>query len=566
MFNPEMMASAQRMMANMKPEDMQRMSQMAAGMDPKMMESMMKNMGGGNMPGNVDTAEALKQMQNMTPDQMKQGMAQASTQMNAQKQYMYNASEMLKNEGNAEVKKEDYPAALTKYNKALDNLKAHTGDDVSNMKVNLLNNTALCYLKTKEYDKALESSEEALKISPSSHKALFRRGSALEAKGELGDAVLDLRRAAEIAPSDGAIGRELTRLRADLKAKGIDESKLVDKRPVQKHEVASAWQQSSSSSAPAPSAGGAGSKQWADAAEKMAENPDMLREATETMAKMSPDELQAMLSNAPMPPGMDANAMKAQMEHLRSNPDLLKTAMDSLKSMPEEERKRMLGQRYGGNGGSSSASASGAPASFAPSAMMPAGGGGMPDMRNMSPDMISQALNMTKTMTPDQLKAMNIGSPEEAEMMQKTAQQLQSNPDMMDMMTKMMQNMDPKQMEDMMNMSSKFRGGGGGAGGGNPNAPMDPSAMMNDPDMMKAAESMMASMSPEMLSSMAKASGVELSEDKAKLVTKFLPWIMRLMRLFGYLKRLWTAMWSAKGRIVIAVLVVLVAMIQHFRG
>jgi len=295
----------------------------------------------------------------------------------------------------------------------------------------------------------------------------------------------------------------------------------------------------------------------------MTENPDMLREATETMAKMSPDELEAMLSNAPMPEGMDAKTMKAQMQHLRSNPDLLKTAVDLF----GEERKRMLGQRSGGNGGSSSASASGTPASFAPSAMMPAGGGSMPDMRNMSPDMISQALNMTKSLTPDQLKAMNIGSPEEADMMQKTVQQLQSNPDMMDMMTKMMQNMDPKQMEDMMNMSSKFRGGGGGgSGGGNPNAPMDPSAMMNDPDMMKAAESMMASMSPEMLSSMAKASGVDLSEDKAKLVAKFLPWIMRLMRLFGYLKRLWTAMWSAKGRIVIAVLVVLVAMIQHFRG
>lgn len=37
MFSPEMMKTAQSMMANMSPEDMQRMTQMAANMDPSVM-------------------------------------------------------------------------------------------------------------------------------------------------------------------------------------------------------------------------------------------------------------------------------------------------------------------------------------------------------------------------------------------------------------------------------------------------------------------------------------------------------------------------------------------------
>merc|ERR1719401_933813 len=100
------------------------------------------------------------------------------------------------------------------------------------------------------------------------------------------------------------------------------------------------------------------------------------------------------------------------------------------------------------------------------------------------------------------------------------------------------------------------------AGKGN----MDPSAMMSDPDMLKATEQMMSSMSPEMLASMAKASGMDISEDKAKLVARFLPYMLKLLRVFTYLKKLWSAMWSAKGRVILAVVVLLAAVIQHFRG
>merc|ERR1712232_1407378 len=117
-----------------------------------------------------------------------------------------------------------------------------------------------------------------------------------------------------------------------------------------------------------------------------------------------------------------------------------------------------------------------------------------------------------------------------------------------------------------MGAMMKMRGGGGGPAAAGPNgAPMDPSAMMSDPDMMKATEEMMGSMSPEMLSSMAKASGVDISEDKAKLIAKSLPTMLRLMRWFGHLKKGWKHMWSPKGKIVLAVIIVLIAMYQNYR-
>eukprot|EP00413_Alexandrium_margalefii_P011573 CAMPEP_0204550318 /NCGR_PEP_ID=MMETSP0661-20131031/25033_1 /ASSEMBLY_ACC=CAM_ASM_000606 /TAXON_ID=109239 /ORGANISM="Alexandrium margalefi, Strain AMGDE01CS-322" /LENGTH=130 /DNA_ID=CAMNT_0051557273 /DNA_START=15 /DNA_END=407 /DNA_ORIENTATION=- len=129
--------------------------------------------------------------------------------------------------------------------------------------------------------------------------------------------------------------------------------------------------------------------------------------------------------------------------------------------------------------------------------------------------------------------------------------------------------MKPEQMQEMLKLSGSMRGGPGGGGGGMPAMPaggMDPSAMMADPDMLKATEEMMKSMSPETLASMAKASGLDISEDKARLVAKFLPYMMRLMRWFGYLKKLWSAMWSKNGRLVIAGVVVAFAVLQHMRS
>jgi len=291
------------------------------------------------------------------------------------------------------------------------------------------------------------------------------------------------------------------------------------------------------------SMGSGGGKDWAEAAEKLAENPDMLKQATDMMSNLSPEQLQSMMASSALPPGMDAATMKTQMEHLQKNPDVLKNAMESLKALPPEERKRMLAQSRGPS------DAKHDPASVS----------------NLfeNPDMMQQALQMTKEMSPELLEKLNVNSPEEAEMMKSAAEQMASNPELTKQMADMMKNIPPEQLQQMMDLSSRMRGKSDGMA--SPEG-VDPTAILSDPDMMKATEEMMKSMSPETLASMARASGMDISEDKAKVVARLLPWLMKLMRVFGHLKRLWSAMWSPRGRVVLAVVVLLVAVYQHYRG
>ncbi|CAE7364827.1 OEP61, partial [Symbiodinium pilosum] len=158
MFSPEMLKAAQGMMANMSPEDMQKMTQMAANMDPSVMDNMMKNMGGA-APGGMDSSQMKEQMQRigqMSPDELKSSMSQAQTQMGGQKQYMYNASMQLKNEGNDHIKAQKYSEALGVYSKALENLKPFSGDDISQLRLSLLLNSAMCHLKQNDPARTVE--------------------------------------------------------------------------------------------------------------------------------------------------------------------------------------------------------------------------------------------------------------------------------------------------------------------------------------------------------------------------------------------------------------------------
>merc|ERR1712039_786206 len=109
----------------------------------------------------------------------------------------------------------------------------------------------------------------------------------------------------------------------------------------------------------------------------------------------------------------------------------------------------------------------------------------------------------------------------------------------------MVKNMSPEQLQSMMELSGRMRGKPGGVDGsdGVGEASSSTCAAPNEKDMMK-------NMSPEMLASMAKASGLDLDEGKAKMVARFLPWLLKLMRLFGYLKKAWSAVFSRRGRLI----------------
>lgn len=542
MFSPEMMEQAQKMMANMKPDDMARMTEMASKMDPKTMESMAKSMGGPS--ANIDAKQMQEQMKNMTPDQMKQGMAQAQNQMGAQKTYMYNGAMKLKNDGNEKIKAEKFSEALESYDRALENMKPHYGDDVQTLKLALLTNSALCHLKMKNWGKTVTSCDEALQLDCKNVKALFRRGQARWKQDKLEDAFVDMKVASDISPDDKNLGKEFAELRVECLDRGIDEKSLADR--IKAGKAATTKKQGSSSSS-SPSA--AGMPGMSDAVERLAKNPEMLEQATAAMKNMSSEDLNKMMENAPLPPGVDAETMKSRMAAVTENPDMLKSAVESLKSLPEEERMKMLSKQ---------------------------GAGGMASMGKVfeDPEMMKQVAEMAKNMAPEDAPE---GS--EADMMRKAAEQLSANPELGKQMSQMMQNMPPEQLQKMMEMSQNMRGGGGGGGGssrpsGAPSA-LGPEGMngdameqmMNDPQMMKAAEEMMSSMTPETLAGMAKASGIDIDEDKAKMIAKFmplLPYAMKCMRCCGKARKGFKSAVGPKGRWITASVVVFAAVLQHY--
>jgi len=135
-----------------------------------------------------------------------------SEESEGQRQYKLMTAERLKKEGNDFVISKKYGDAIDKYSKALDCLSGVTGDEISALQVVLLSNQALCHLGAEDYPAALEASEDAMKIDPKCAKALFRHGLAKAKLGCLGEAVLYVRRAAELVPGDKVIAAELEKL------------------------------------------------------------------------------------------------------------------------------------------------------------------------------------------------------------------------------------------------------------------------------------------------------------------------------------------------------------------
>lgn len=87
----------------------------------------------------------------------------------------------------------------------------------------------------------------------------------------------------------------------------------------------------------------------------------------------------------------------------------------------------------------------------------------------------------------------------------------------------------------------------------------------------------MKNISPEALQSMAKSAGwegerapaaflpgIEVSESHAKMMSKVMPFLMKGLKLWGYIKKMFQAMFSPRGRIILAAVILLVAVGQHF--
>lgn len=55
-----------------------------------------------------------------------------------------------------------------------------------------------------------------------------------------------------------------------------------------------------------------------------------------------------------------------------------------------------------------------------------------------------------------------------------------------------------------------------------------------------------------------------MSDTHAKMISRVMPYMLKLMKLWGYIKSMFQAMFSPRGRIVLAVVVLLVAVGQHY--
>lgn len=112
--------------------------------------------------------------------------------------------ERMKSEGNADYKKGQWQAAMDKYTQALDIDPMNKGTNAK-----LLQNRAMCNLKLKKYEQAIEDCEGALKLDPSYTKARKTKANALGQSGNWEEAVKELKSLAEADPSDAGLAKEI---------------------------------------------------------------------------------------------------------------------------------------------------------------------------------------------------------------------------------------------------------------------------------------------------------------------------------------------------------------------
>ena len=87
-------------------------------------------------------------------------------------------------------------------------------------------NLSACYIKIGKIRKALENAQKALDIDNTNIKALFRRGQAYLALGDIDRAREDLTKVHEKLPNDSAVKAEMEKLRKKTQEQQKKEKKL----------------------------------------------------------------------------------------------------------------------------------------------------------------------------------------------------------------------------------------------------------------------------------------------------------------------------------------------------
>ena len=144
-----------------------------------------------------------------------------------------------KTEGTELLQGGNFRPACARYNKALTHaakfhdVSPEQREQIDAAKLSLHLNIAMCWLKITDaanhLEQAIRSCTDALSMDADSTKALYRRATAYEAKGDYDAAKADLEKAAAVSPEDKAVPKLMARVEAQLKRQAAKEKKMYGK-------------------------------------------------------------------------------------------------------------------------------------------------------------------------------------------------------------------------------------------------------------------------------------------------------------------------------------------------
>ena len=329
MFTPEMMEAAQKMMANMTPEQMAQIAGMASKMDPKVLENISKGNGGLPMPSQSQFEEAKERMKNMSPEEMNGMFNEAKNRMTGQNAYMVNGATQLKNDGNDQVRSGDYTGAIETFKKAITNLEgcATPDDSVYSLLQSLRLNTALCYLKLEDYRNVIDVCDPVLVRDPKSVKALYRRGVAKRELGQVLEGAKDLKLATLLSSNaDQTIKSEYE--------KTVE--KIYDPLELEQLETVTIGAQ--------PTAGVSEAlPNLSKAKELLQTNPDVMDKMGDMLSNMDEDQLNGLLEMSAAGMTGDHKPDLGEMKKILKNKDFMKSMSEMMKNMNMDDVSKLVG-------------------------------------------------------------------------------------------------------------------------------------------------------------------------------------------------------------------------------
>ncbi|KAF6265916.1 hypothetical protein COO60DRAFT_769299 [Scenedesmus sp. NREL 46B-D3] len=198
-MNPEMMKFAMEQMQRMSPEQMQAMMSGMGGMNPGMMQEAMQQM---NNMSPADMAAMKRQVDGMDSAALASRAQEAQKMMSAREKYVLDGSNQLKAEGNKLHAAGQYADAAEKYARAKQNMAEFAGPESAALRKACVLNLGSCYLNLGRYQQCVAECQEALQGDPRNLKALYRRGQAYAALQQHVQAEQDLEVSLELSGND----------------------------------------------------------------------------------------------------------------------------------------------------------------------------------------------------------------------------------------------------------------------------------------------------------------------------------------------------------------------------